>query len=363
MKVSIGYKIQEGPYGGGNTFIVNLSKYLLEEGHTVVYDLKDKDIDIILLINPLKESLNSSFNHYDIYFYLKFINNNALVCQRINECDERKGTIHVNRRILEANKVADCTVFVSNWLKDLFLSKHLFSNFHVIMSGSDNKIFKYNLENNYQSNQKFRLTTHHWSSNWMKGFEIYLLIDKLLEKNYWKEKLEFSYIGNVTDDIYFKNTKILNPMVGIDLANELKKNHGYVTGSINEPSGNHHIEAAQLGLPILYLNSGGIPEYCNDFGVSFESENFEEKLEEFIRDYTKYRKNLLNYPFNSHKMSSEYLNLFQSLLDNKNKFILNRKKVSFIKAIVFKLINLIYVSKEKTRIKIIKAIKKVISTA
>ena len=49
MKVSIGAKVFDGPWGGGNLFVKNLSNTLKSKGHEVVYDLKDNDIDIILL--------------------------------------------------------------------------------------------------------------------------------------------------------------------------------------------------------------------------------------------------------------------------------------------------------------------------
>ena len=39
----------------------------------------------------------------------------------------------------------------------------------------------------------------------------------------------------------------------------------------------YHIEAAQCGLPILYLESGGITEYCEGYGLSFTEDNLEEK--------------------------------------------------------------------------------------
>ena len=48
-------------------------------------------------------------------------------------------------------------------------------------------------------------------------------------------------------------------MSGHELADTIKGNHLYLTASINEPSGNHHIEALQCGLPILYLESGAPP--------------------------------------------------------------------------------------------------------
>ena len=110
----------------------------------------------------------------------------------------------------------------------------------------------------------------------------------MLEQDYWKNKIEFTYIGNTSDDYDLNNTNIIPPLAGKDLAQELKNHHVYVTASINEPSGNHHIEAAQCGLPILYLNSGGIPEYCDGYGVSFTND-FEKKLNLMISEYETYK--------------------------------------------------------------------------
>ena len=74
-----------------------------------------------------------------------------------------------------------------------------------------------------------------------KGFDIYKEFDDLLsESNY--QNLEFSYIGNVPSEVNFVNTTVIEPLSGIALANEIKKNNIYLTASINEPSGNHHIE-------------------------------------------------------------------------------------------------------------------------
>ena len=75
MKVSIGSKIVNGPWGGGNLFVKNLSNFLINNGHNVIYDLSDKDIDLILLTDPRsrKES-SSTFNHLEINNYKKSTN-------------------------------------------------------------------------------------------------------------------------------------------------------------------------------------------------------------------------------------------------------------------------------------------------
>jgi hypothetical protein len=92
MKVAIGYRIQSGPWGGGNRFAVSLAEHLRAAGHQVVFELADADIDIILLTDPRPRSSSVSFSSGAILRYLSFTNPRAVVIHRINECDERKGT-------------------------------------------------------------------------------------------------------------------------------------------------------------------------------------------------------------------------------------------------------------------------------
>ena len=51
MKISIGYEFIDGPWGGGNSFAIQLKNYLEENDIQVVNTLKDEDIDIIFLLN------------------------------------------------------------------------------------------------------------------------------------------------------------------------------------------------------------------------------------------------------------------------------------------------------------------------
>ena len=53
MKVSIGSKIKNGPWGGGK-FLINFIDALKQAGHTVINHLNDKDIDVIFLFDPRK---------------------------------------------------------------------------------------------------------------------------------------------------------------------------------------------------------------------------------------------------------------------------------------------------------------------
>lgn len=335
MKISIGSRIIDGPWGGGNLFVINLKKFLLKNNHEVIHDLCDKDIDIILLTDPRsrKES-SSTFNHDDILMYKKYVNPDVVVIQRINECDERKGTDFINNFYLKASESADHVIFVSSWLRDIYINIGMNPNkTSVIMSGADTEIF--NTKNTKKFNKAdIKFVTHHWSSHENKGFDIYSEFDFLLgTKEY--EHLSFTYIGNVPKDVNFKNITVKKPLSGHELANEIKKSDIYLTASKNEPSGNHHIEAAQCGLPILYRNSGGIPEYCKGFGVEFQN-NFKESLDIIINEYEFYKKSLELYPYSSESMCEEFFKTFDTVKENKIFSNQSRKNIFLMQLFLFK---------------------------
>lgn len=332
MKVSIGTKIKDGPWGGGNLFAINLKNYLTNLGHQVVHDLADDDIDIILITEPRKTSESSAFTDRDVKKYMDIVNKDVLIVHRINECDERKGTNYVNKYLIEANKVADETVYVSKWIQELYLRQGITSTQNVIYSGADSSIFNSKNFIPWDGLSKISIVTHHWGGNWNKGFETYSYLDKLIESKKWKDKVEFNYIGNLPSNFKFKNTNVFKPLSGKKLSELIKQSHLYLTGSINEPSGNHHIEAAQCGLPILYLESGGTTEYCKDFGVGFKKNNFESKLKLIIENYDQIAKKMQNYPHNAIKMSTEYMTLFENMKKNKSYYLSKRdiNKINFI---------------------------------
>ena len=78
MKISLGSKIVEGPWGGGNFFLINLKNYLEKKGHEVVFDLCHSDIDVILFTDPRPKIYSSSTISYkDIQQYKKYVNKNG----------------------------------------------------------------------------------------------------------------------------------------------------------------------------------------------------------------------------------------------------------------------------------------------
>lgn len=323
MKVAIGYHIQQGPWGGGNQFAQALAETLLRRGDAVRFDLSDPDIDVIVLTDPRERSPSVSFGAGAVLRYLTIRNPRALVIHRINECDERKGTRHMNRLLRRANYCADHTVFIATWLKDLDVWRRESSS-SVILNGADERVFNREPYTRWDGHGPIRLVTHHWGGNRMKGFDIYEALDRMLAEAEWKNRIEFTYIGNLPAGFAFANSRYLTPLQGDMLARELASHHVYVTASINEPAGMHHIEGAMCGLPLLYRRSGALPEYCDGFGIGFDGTDFPDALRHMLMDYTSYAPRMESYPHTADHMCGEYVALLDSMLTVQNAILEKR---------------------------------------
>ena len=93
------------------------------------------------------------------------------------------------------------------------------------MSGSDKAIFNPAFNSKWNKKEKIRLITHHWSANIHKGYETYKKIDNMLDNPKWNNLIEFTYVGNISDDFEFKNTKVIEPKSEKELSSILKKPH------------------------------------------------------------------------------------------------------------------------------------------
>jgi len=285
-------------------------------GHTVESDLNFSPYDIILVTNSISKGKNCSYPVALIKLYLIFFPK-TIVIQRINSCDARHDTNYEDDLIIYTNKLANHTIFISNFIKDYFARIGLIkssNDFSIIKNGADTNVFNPVGFSPWPGPpKKIKIVTHHWSSNYKKGFDIYCRLDRLLDDPYWSSRFEFCYIGNIPKDQNLSNTKILSPLSGIELGSALKINHLYLTASRFEPAGMHHIEAMQCGLPILFIESGALPDYCSNYGISFKPDNFLEKLEFVYNNYSEIFKMLPKCDYSSTHMADEYRELFLKL--------------------------------------------------
>ncbi len=323
MKIAINYKLKKGSWGGGNQFVTSLVKASLKKGFVITFDLKERDIDIILLIDPRSYTSEVTFGSFDVILYLLFRNYKTIVVHRINECDERKNTKYINRFLKWTNYCSDFTVFISSWLKSLDIYQQDKPH-RVILNGGDTNFFQVDKEISWKGDEPLKLVTHHWSPNLMKGFDVYRDIDALLNNEEFMNKIEFTYIGNLPYGFKFQNSRHIEPISGKKLGLELSKNHVYISASINEPAGMHHIEGALCGLPIIYRESGALPEYCMNYGISFKKNNYLPAINEMFLKYPQFKRKITFYPYTAKKMTDEYLTLFTELVGKRKEIIKNR---------------------------------------
>ena len=327
MKISLGFPIQKGPWGGGNQFARSLAEFLTGQGCEVFFDLRQRDLDLILLCDPRSHRSRGCYTDRAICRYLLFKNWRTIVAHRINECDERKGTSDVNRQLMRANACADHTVYISHYLKNLFADQGWASpHATVIYNGADRNIFHPNNQTPWDNTGPLKLVTHHWSCHAMKGFDIYERLDHMLSDTAYRGNISFTYIGNIPPGFRFQNARYVEPLSGPALATELSKHHVYLTASQNEPAGMHHIEGAMCGLPLLYRESGALPEYCRDYGIGFTKETFVERLHEMMDGYPLYQKKMTEYPHLAEKMVVSYHELFCQLLAQRNEILRQRRR-------------------------------------
>ena len=85
-------------------------------------------------------------------------------------------------------------------------------------------------------------------------------------------------------------------------------------------------EGACCGLPLLYRNSGALPEYCDGFGVEFDGiHDIEEKLTLIIDRYDEIQNKMHEYPNTSNNHTPEWVKLFELLYSKKKEISFCRK--------------------------------------
>ncbi len=320
-------KLRGGAWGGGNLFGRALAEYLSAHGARVRFDLSAPDVDVILLTHPDPASESSAFGADDAVQYLRHRNPGAIVVNRINNSSKARSDPHgtYNRLMIRASTIADHTAFISRWLRDTYVASGFRKAEHsIILNGADPAIF-FPRRNPSRTDGEMKLVTHHWSTNPNKGFLIYARLDRIVKDRFHGRRLAFTYIGRLPGKMEFRHARHVAPQSPESVAEILRDHDIYVTAAQSEGAGMHHIEGAMCGLPVLYPNSGGIPEYCQGYGIEYEPETFEVKLADLIDRYDQYRARMRSYPHHSNKMCGQYLDLFRRLLDQRHAIVRARR--------------------------------------
>lgn len=249
MKLYINRTVHHGAWGGGNLWVKAAYEHAAKQGHEVLSpeDFKARP-NVILLAGVDGEG--ACISAEQAIMYKMYVGNVKLIL-RVNENDARKATHGVDEKLMLLSGHVDGVVFVSEWLQEYFTDQTWnCKNNTVIHNGVDREIFKPSEKLN---NGKINLVTHHWSNNDLKGFDIYDQLDKFVGQH--PDKYTFTYIGR--DQRKFQNTKVVQPLYGKALGDELGKYDVYISASRFDPGPNHVLESLACEIPTYVHKDGG----------------------------------------------------------------------------------------------------------
>ncbi len=311
MKIAFNRAIRRTPWGGGSQFLTAFADFLVANGHEVVHQL-ESGLDWIVMLDPRHEE--GGFAVGDIFHY-KNIDAHVRVLHRVNDTGVTRGGDELDRIILDSNQVvADHTVFISEWVRDHFVSKgYDTSRKHtVITNGCDASFFHPKSERD--PHKPLRLVTHHWSDNVSKGLDLYRHIDKMIDIG---APIEFTYVGRYPKDyvVMARHTKIIAPLYGQALGDELRKHDVYVTAARYEACGSHHVEGAACGLPVIFhKDGGGIIEMCSRYGVEISNPGeFRNALMTIVSNYDSFRQRVEAVDLTAETMCQKYLDILAKI--------------------------------------------------
>lgn len=312
-RIAISMAPTRTPWGGASPFVWQLISVLKRRGWRVQFGLKPVP-DIVFVIDPRMDHPKKRFGLDELRAF-RSSHPKVPVLHRVNECDQRKGTDFMDELLRQTNELSDYTVFIAEWLRDYFTAKWFdpARPHSCIYNGADPAVYHPYGAALPEPGQPVRIVTHHWSDNPMKGFDVYEKVDHLIAEG----KLpgfELRVIGRWPKSVRWRSAELIGPMTGHPLAHRLRECHIYLTASLWEPCGMHHVEGAQCGLPLVYHeDGGGIVEAGLRYGIGFR-DNPADALSEMAMRLPEFRKKVFSAMPSGDRMAMDYADACRMLL-------------------------------------------------
>lgn len=283
MKIYINRFPINGPWGGGARFINAFHKYVPELGYELVPPESMSIVPDVVLLAGLDNDGQGGVSAEQAVLY-KLYQPSVKLVLRVNENDARKGTSYVDNTLKKLAPHMDGIIFVSNWIKDYFMSLGWgCRNNCVIVNGVDKDTFKPQPKLN---NGKLNLLMSHWSDNCMKGRDYAEWLDDFTGKHH---EFAFTYVGRT--QACFKHSTLVKPLSGKALGMELGKHDVCINATRFDPAPNSVIEPITCGLPTyVHKDGGGAVELAGDDHVFSSPDELERLLlsKQFVPNTTKF---------------------------------------------------------------------------
>tara|TARA_R110001583_G_scaffold16272_13_gene66727 strand:- start:9541 stop:10449 length:909 start_codon:yes stop_codon:yes gene_type:complete len=299
VKVFINRKPVSGPWGGGNKTVSALAS-ALEPHASVVFDLDHSDIDVIFCFDPRPCPQGVWYQHFLDYRE----KHGCKIIQRVGDVGTH-GKPDLFSLVSQSTNLSDFIIFPSEWARNEINYRK--DNYKVISNAPLDR-FYLNRDKRDVPAQKLNIVTHHWSTNTMKGFDIY---EKLGEYCINRDDIRFTYIGRYPSSAKTAGINLIDPKDIDFLSKEIPMHDIYLTASKLEAGANHVLEALAAGLPVIYREGGGsIDEYCKDYGERYSDFNsLVSAIEKVSSTYPDYKGRALNFSLTIEETIKKYLDI------------------------------------------------------
>ncbi len=279
-EIAIFHTFQKPPYGGGNQFLMALTKELKRQGFDVGANKIGKNTKAVMF-NSFEFDRNKLENGWRKH-------KPKMVQRLAGPIGIYRGTdIEIDREIWAWNgKFADSTIFISNYSYNKYRELGLeYKDPHTILNASDPDIFNKNgLIAAPPGERRIRLIATAWSNNPKKGGPILSWLDLHLDHT----KYELTFVGRTKAE--FKGATLIDPVPSEELAKILKQHDIYIAPSEDDPCSNALVEALTCGLPAAFRNSGGHPELVKAGGEGWtDGPSLLTAIEKIAEDIPGYR--------------------------------------------------------------------------
>lgn len=304
LRIGLWHEFHKPPYGGGNQFMMALSRAMQKLGVRVEMNQFSSSIHAHLC--------NSAWFAVDDFLQ-------AAQSSRVHMIHRVDGPIAVYRgtdwkedqKIYDLNtRLASATVYQSGWC---------FSRLHelgfrpvspvIIRNAVDSRIFHPKGRIPFSTDRKIRLISTAWSDNPKKGGPFFKWLEGQLDWN----RFEYTFVGRSKER--FENIRHIQPQSSKPLAHILRQHDIYIMASQHEACSNALIEALACGLPVLYLDDGANGELAQFGGLPFK--NNEEALLQLDRlagNVEMFRQCI--HVQSIDEIARKYIELFKTVLDS-----------------------------------------------
>lgn len=256
-RITVYFKFHKGPWGGGNQFLLALSKELKKRGYFVSNSMLLPES--IILFNSFHVDVQKIKSMRSKLLVHRIDGPTFLIRGKDKELDDRVFSVN--------NSFADISVFQSSWsLFETLRLGYAPVNPVLISNASDPSVFHRESKIGFAQNRKIRLISSSWSDNPRKGGAIYKWLDENLD---WT-KYEYTFVGRVSEKL--DHIKVIEPVPSDKLATLLNCHDIFITASDNDPCSNSVVEALSCGLPTIYYDRGGHSELVGWGGLGFDNQ-------------------------------------------------------------------------------------------